>query len=44
MKEYTKRMKNIWSSKLSAYNKHIAHNAFAAPVQPLVFSSELYKR
>ena len=25
-------MKKIWTSELSAYNKHIAHNAFAVPV------------
>ena len=31
-KVYTKRMKKIWTSELSAYNKHIAHNAFAVPV------------
>ena len=31
-KGYTKRMKKIWTSELSAYNKHIAHNAFAVPV------------
>ena len=30
-KEYTKRMKKIWTSELSAYNKHIAHSAFAVP-------------
>ena len=30
-KEYTKRKKKIWTSELSAYNKHIAHNAFAVP-------------
>ena len=31
-KEYTKRMKKIWTCELSAYNKHFAHNAFAVPV------------
>ena len=31
-KEYTKRMKKIWASEMSAYNKHIPHNAFAVPV------------
>ena len=31
-KEYTKRMEKIWTSELSAYNKHTAHNAFAVPV------------
>ena len=30
--EYYKRVKKIWKSELSAYNKHIAHNAFAIPV------------
>ena len=30
--EYYKRVKKIWKSELSAYNKHVAHNAFAAPV------------
>ena len=29
-KVYTKRMKKIWTSNLSAYSKYIAHNAFAA--------------
>ena len=31
-KKYTKRMKKIWTSELSAYNKHNAHNAFAVSV------------
>ena len=31
-KEYLSRVKKIWSSELSAFNKTIAHNAFAAPV------------
>ena len=31
-KEFLKRVKNIWNSELSAYNKFIAHNAFAVPV------------
>ena len=26
--EYKKCVRKIWSSKLSAYNKHIAHNVF----------------
>ena len=30
--EYKKRARKIWSSELSAYNKHIAHNVFALPV------------
>ena len=30
--EYYKRVKKIWKSELSAYNKHVAHNAFAVPV------------
>ena len=30
--EYYKRFKKIWKSKLSAYNKHVAHNAFAVPL------------
>ena len=30
--EYKKRVRKIWSSELSAYNKHIAHNVFALPV------------
>ena len=25
-------MRKIWSSELSAYNKHLAHNTFALPV------------
>ena len=36
-KVYTKRMKKIWTSELSAYNKHIAHNAFAVPVMFTTF-------
>ena len=31
-KEYFKRIRNIWSSELSAYHKYIAHNTFAVPV------------
>ena len=31
-KEYPSRVKKIWSSELSAFNKTIAHNAFATPV------------
>ena len=31
-KEYFTRTRKIWSSKLSAYNKMIAHSAFAVPV------------
>ena len=30
--EYISRVKKIWSSELSAYNKTIAHNSFATPV------------
>ena len=30
--EHYKRVKKIWKSKLSAYNKHVAHNAFAVLV------------
>ena len=30
--EYKKRVRKIWSIKLSAYDKHIAHNFFALPV------------
>ena len=30
--EYYKRAKKIWKSELSAYNKHVAHNAFTVPV------------
>ena len=30
--QYYKRVKKIWKSELSAYNKHVAHNAFAVPV------------
>ena len=30
--EYYKRVKKIWKSKLSANNKHVAHNAFVVPV------------
>ena len=35
--EYFKRVKWIWKSELSAYNKHVAHNAFAVPVLILAF-------
>ena len=31
-KEYLSRVKEIWSSELSAYKKTIAHNSFATPV------------
>ena len=31
-KEYPSRVKKIWSSELSAFNKTIAHNAFATPI------------
>ena len=31
-KEYLSRVKKIWSSELSAFNKTIAHNAFTNPV------------
>ena len=34
-KLYLSRVKKIWSSKLSAINKTIAHNAFATPVVTL---------
>ena len=30
--EYKKKVRKIWSSELSAYNKHLAHNTFALPV------------
>ena len=30
--EYFKRVKRIWESELSSYNKHIAHNAFVVPI------------
>ena len=30
--EYYKPGKKIWKTKLSAYNKHVAHNALAVPV------------
>ena len=30
--EYYKRVKKIWKNELAAYNKHVAHNAFAVPV------------
>ena len=30
-------MQKIWSSELSAYNKHLAHNTFALPVLTLTF-------
>ena len=30
--EYKKHARKIWSSELSAYNKHIAHNVFTLPV------------
>ena len=31
-REYLKRVRKIWSSELSAYNKYVSHNAFAVPV------------
>ena len=31
-KEYCKRVRKIWASELSVYNKYVAHNAFAVPV------------
>ena len=31
-KDYLSRVKKIWSSELSAYNKKIAHSSFATPV------------
>ena len=30
--EYYKHVKRIWKSELSAYNKHVVHNAFVVPV------------
>ena len=30
--EYFKRVKKIWESELSDYNKHIGHTAFAVPI------------
>ena len=30
--EYFSRIKKIWKSKLSAFNKSIAHNMFAVPI------------
>ena len=30
--QYYKRVKKIWKSELSAYNKNVAHNAFPVPV------------
>ena len=30
--EYSKRVSKIWKSELSAFNKQIVHNCFAAPV------------
>ena len=41
-KMHTKRMKKIWTSELSAYNKNIAYNAFAV-YQRLVFPIGPYK-
>ena len=38
MKEYIHRVKKIWSSELSGYNKFIAHNAFAVPVLTPTFA------
>jgi hypothetical protein len=35
--EYYKRVRKIWSSELSAYNKMIAHNSFAIPVLVYTF-------
>ena len=31
-KEYFTRVRKIWTSELSAYNKVIAHNSYALPV------------
>ena len=31
-KEYYHRIKKMWNSKLSSFNKIIAHNTFAVPV------------
>ena len=36
-KEYYKRVKKIWKGELSAYNKHVPHNAFTVPVLILTF-------
>ena len=30
--KYKKRVRKIWGSELSAYNKHLAHNTFALPL------------
>ena len=35
--ESFKRVRKIWCSELSGYNKYIAHNAFALPVLTLTF-------
>ena len=32
-----KKCKKTWKSELSAYNKHVAHNAFTVPVLILTF-------
>ena len=32
IKEYKNRVRKIWKSELSSYNKYIAHNTFAVPV------------
>ena len=37
VKKYTKRIKKIWTSELSAYNKYIAHNKFVVPVSIQTF-------
>ena len=36
-KEYFKRLKKVWSSELSVFNKTIAHNAIALPVPTPIF-------
>ena len=35
--KYKNRVRKIWSSELSAYNKHLARNTFALPVLSLTF-------
>ena len=36
--EYLKRVRKLWRSELSGYNKYIAHNAFAFPVLTPTFA------
>ena len=36
-REYLKRVRKLWRSELSGYNKYIAHNAFALPVLTSTF-------